>query len=566
MLIARNLLWTVLTVVCGVAAAVANTCSRDLKPQPIGIDFGSNSVIATYAHTSKNLTTISWLAPPTYHPIIFRLRLEDFEAKQTAKILWGVNKNQNGALQSLKDASQAYLSPILTPLTEKFSALKTNYPHLGNAVTWLEQKSSSLLAILKSKFSKPWFDEDLTMLDVKKAFISIINETKTSAASQDPGEGRLSITISFAIFSVPDFFNKTLCDLVIEAAKEVGIESLPVTIARTVAAGMGAQVRELLAEDNAASARGLRSRSRAGNMNWDAKGMKQIGANHPEPTSTAVNLPAKRPERILIVDQSRFYAALRTYEVEDRSVDARRALAMSRANERRNGKGDGESGVFQQRYLPLDPYGSQIMDTKLYQRVLDRELALKEEIKWGADQEKLRDEVAKARLLIKDALDREVGFLGRDDGGEGEEDMDRHHEEWPLNLNGWSASGRDLQVVLRWEDVLAVEENYVDKFAEAVHMFLVTLRRFRTSNDQTTHPETIHTVVILTDHTDGHLLTRAITQALGKDVKIVGGNLASMALAAEGAAKLALRRLESWEEMVRQERLIEFLESGEGEW
>ena len=216
---------------------------------------------------------------------------------------------------------------------------------------------------------------------------------------------------------------------------------------------------------------------------------------------------------------------------------------------------------------------------------------MKEEIGWGADEEKLRDEVARARLLIKDSLDREVGLLDRDEMGEGEgkKDVDRHHEEWPLNLNGWSASGRDLQVVLRWEDVVAVEDNYVDKFAEAVHMFLVTLRRrfcfllhllcyipqftksnqnlgIRTFNDETTHPETIHTVVILTDHTDGDLLTRAIIQALGKDVRIVGGNLLSMTLAAEGAAKLGIRRLKSWEEVMRQERLMEFLVSGEGEW
>ena len=370
---------------------------------------------------------------------------------------------------------------------------------------------------------------------------------------------------------------------------------------------MGAQTRESLAEDITGSTRGMTAQSRFkyrnknGNMKWDAKGMRSLDANanaNPNDlklTTPAINLPSQRPERILIVDQSRFYAALRTYEVEDRSISARRAVGMARAQERRNRKAkeEGEKdggGVFQQKYLPLDPYGSQIMDTKLYQRVVKRELALREEIGWGADEEKLRDEVARARLLIKDSLDREVGLFDRDEAGEAEKNVDRHHEEWPLNLNGWSASGRDLQVVLRWEDGLAVEENYVDKFAEAVHMFLVTLRRkfscfllhflcsfprvtksnnsigIRTSNDETTHPETIHTVVILTDHTDGDLLTRAIIQALGRDVKIVGGNLMSMTLAAEGAAKLGLRRLESWEEVMRQERLMEFLDSGEGQW
>ena len=34
--------------------------------------------------------------------------------------------------------------------------------------------------------------------------------------------------------------------------------------------------------------------------------------------------------------------------------------------------------------------------------------------------------------------------------------MDRHHEEWPLTLHGWGITG--AQVVLKWEDVAAVED------------------------------------------------------------------------------------------------------------
>jgi hypothetical protein len=53
-------------------------------------------------------------------------------------------------------------------------------------------------------------------------------------------------------------------------------------------------------------------------------------------------------------------------------------------------------------------------------------------------------------------------------------------------------------------------------------------------------------------------------------VKIVGGTLSSSDLAAERAAKLALRRLESWEEVWRAERVREFLGSvrseGYEEW
>jgi hypothetical protein len=93
---------------------------------------------------------------------------------------------------------------------------------------------------------------------------------------------------------------------------------------------------------------------------------------------------------------------------------------------------------------------------------------------------------------------------------------------------------------------------------------------FRTHSDSTHQPETIYTVVLLTDYIDSALLKRAIRQSLSPDVKIVGGTLSSSDLAAEGAAKLALRRLESWEEVLRTERVREFLGSvrseGYEEW
>ena len=88
---------------------------------------------------------------------------------------------------------------------------------------------------------------------------------------------------------------------------------------------------------------------------------------------------------------------------------------------------------------------------------------------------------------------------------------------------------------------------------------------FALTPTQHTNFETIHTVVLLTDYIDGALLKRAIRQSLSPDVKIVGGTLSSSDLAAEGTAKLALRRLESWEEVRRTERVREFLGSVKSE-
>lgn len=60
-------------------------------------------------------------------------------------------------------------------------------------------------------------------------------------------------------------------------------------------------------------------------------------------------------------------------------------------------------------------------------------------------------------------------------------------------------------------------------------------------------PETIHTAVVLTDYMDGGLIKRAVSKALGPEVRIVGGALSDTTLAAEGMAKLALRRVEGCE-------------------
>lgn len=127
---------------------------------------------------------------------------------------------------------------------------------------------------------------------------------------------------------------------------------------------------------------------------------------------------------MLAVEQGRFFASLRTYEVADRSTGTKWAQAFSRSDSKSSA--DEVEGVFQQRYLPLDPYGSQSIDNKLFQRVLDREPILWEELRRGADRDRLRNEVEKARLLIRDALDREVGYMA----GDGEQEfVDRHHEE-----------------------------------------------------------------------------------------------------------------------------------------
>jgi hypothetical protein len=70
---------------------------------------------------------------------------------------------------------------------------------------------------------------------------------------------------------------------------------------------------------------------------------------------------------------------------------------------------------------------------------------------------------------------------------------------------------------------------------------------------ETHEPEQIDTVVITTDYLDGPLLKRAVVNALGPDVEIIGGTTLSMFFAAEGAARSALKRHASWVEMRRNQ-------------
>jgi len=98
-----------------------------------------------------------------------------------------------------------------------------------------------------------------------------------------------------------------------------------------------------------------------------------------------------------------------TYEVADRSTGTKRAHAFSRSDSKSSA--DEDEGMFQQRHLPLDPYGSQSIDNKLFQRVLDRKPISWEELRRGADRDRLSNEVEKTRLLIRDALNSEVGYM-----------------------------------------------------------------------------------------------------------------------------------------------------------
>jgi hypothetical protein len=78
--------------------------------------------------------------------------------------------------------------------------------------------------------------DEMTLDDVYNGFVSALESIKDKSFSQH------NQTIYFAMFSVPDFFNTTICSLLISAARDLGIASVENPIPRTIAAAWGAGV------------------------------------------------------------------------------------------------------------------------------------------------------------------------------------------------------------------------------------------------------------------------------------------------------------------------------------
>lgn len=264
----------------------------------------------------------------------------------------------------------------------------------STVLDWIRDISNRICSVAKpllAATSTQWPDE-MTPENIRDGFVSGLKLLKERALIS------YDINITFAILSVPDFFNETINDVVKKACQAVGIETIK-PLSRTV---MGA---------------------------WGAK--------------TAPDA------RVLVVDQGKFHLGLRTYQ-EVRSY----------------GK------PISQQYLPLDRFGSAGIDLQLVARVIGSNDVLREQIKLGADRQKLLLAIKRARLLIKDNLDVLMG-----------KSAEGYHEEWPLDLKDWWI-GEEQNAVLLWEEVEVEEEKYVEQLSDTIFKFLVSLRsRYFTFGD-----------------------------------------------------------------------------------
>ncbi|RHZ67352.1 uncharacterized protein CDV56_109019 [Aspergillus thermomutatus] len=208
--------------------------------------------------------------------------------------------------------------------------------------------------------------------------------------------------------------------------------------------------------------------------------------------------------RYLVLDLGEFYLDSRTYNT-DRCAGMREA------------------------YLPMDQWGTEIIDQQLTSHLVMGSEALRFQISLGARESDLWEPIKQARLNIRSSAENT--------GAEGVGENDRYHDEWPLDLTGWGYQDfQEVKAVLTWKDIQAVEKAYVDSLAAKCHMD-------ETHKDDGI-PQRIDKLVILTAGHDGHLVKNAVQQALGDQIDVIGGTVYDSGLAAIGAARSALDEIQ----------------------
>ncbi|GIJ91806.1 hypothetical protein Asppvi_010779 [Aspergillus pseudoviridinutans] len=217
--------------------------------------------------------------------------------------------------------------------------------------------------------------------------------------------------------------------------------------------------------------------------------------------------------RYLILDQGEFYLDSRTYNTD-----------------RRAGMREG--------YLPMDQWGTESIDRHLTSRVVRGSEALRFQTSLGAQESDLWERVKQARLMMRNT---------RNTGEKETSENDGYHDEWPLDLTGWGYQDfEEVKAVLTWKDIQVVEKAYVDSLADSVAAHLTALREYHLGEKHKDDgiPQRIDKLVLLTAGHDGHLVKKAVWQALGDQIDVIGGTVHDSGLAAIGAARSALEEIQ----------------------
>ncbi|KAJ5720482.1 uncharacterized protein N7483_008416 [Penicillium malachiteum] len=176
---------------------------------------------------------------------------------------------------------------------------------------------------------------------------------------------------------------------------------------------------------------------------------------------------------------------------------------------------------------PMDILGCQRIAKKLFDRFTSFDGPLKQQVEKGASKPDLYSALWTASQSIR--YPSEIDTL---------EDGDDHYAERPLDLQDWWIGDYET-VVLRWEDLEAVEAEYIDELANQFDRTLDCLQGRMNERGERSNP--IESVIMLGNRCARSVVKRAIRKSVGEHVRIVGGNSENdKSLSVKAATRYAL--------------------------
>ncbi|PYH43519.1 uncharacterized protein BP01DRAFT_358490 [Aspergillus saccharolyticus JOP 1030-1] len=461
-----------------VATGRGETCDNDaLLNEPIGIDLGHHLVSAAYAYSLDNLTFLGAVGHQGYQQQIMELAMDHF--------------GQSGWMSSGKGSwsTSTPLALLGSAVGRLFEGFDAKYPISSHPyIAWTRDSLQSLRASVFRSYEKipspirrhiKAFLESRGLLtqDFTETLTEVFTELQTTVWDEH------GVNITWAIVAVPDFFNEALKHAVLQAGQQAGITILEAALP-------------------------------------------------PRSFCTHYLNPAIDQEaRILIIHQGQFHCGAQFYDGSPKRRRARRGLPGYR-------------------YMPLMPWASERIQRKLMDELVRDDDHLRALVDGGRERVLLRSTIQETRLALKGydstvelmcglkvSLESQLGG-----GHRGEEDA-AMLDELPLNLDSWWPHGNVPDLVLTRSQIAAVEDEYVESLAGTLQAYLQVTQAFSEppQRNGTKSLERLDYVIVLTDHFDGELVHRAVQEAFGEGIQIIG-SLQEIVMAAEGAARLAWKR------------------------
>jgi hypothetical protein len=465
-----------------------------------------------------------------YQQIIGQLSAELYEARNL-KALYGYPEDRKSIFGLLK----ILFRPYLRDLSAKIPYLDHTYAQAVISTTrGLYGHIDRFMKITKSLVGWQKPTGHLALHEMEEALTRVFTNVKT-AAKADTGTD-----IPFAVIGIPDSFNYTLGEIVVQAARKAGIDSVSHPIARTAL--------------------------------------------------TDFENPAVREgDSVLVIHQGIQHCGIRMWYDGGTRTGSRRGSGQRRPSNVRRGE---DGGTPPDPYLPLEPWGSRKIYKSLTKKLIRSSEALATQLQVGADLDSLVSRVAMARMRLQrqDVRAVYVGLesysaefyttlgAGDPEGEDGSGAGSGYLDEEPLYLDDWWVYGRNPGVNLTREMVEKSDEEYVKSLANSISVFveyaaskwllIFSFPTVRTSSlslpfsffeamnnyidkraAQSWRRDVVDQVAIMTDWMDGDLVRRAVQEALGESKPMIGGSFSDLTLAADGAARLALIRRQNLLEM-----------------